>query len=155
MNIEEKVTRAREYFLKGHACSQAVAAAFHEEMGLTEEEVFTLTLGFGGGFGGMREVCGCVSGMTMVLSRLYATDGLNHGQKKELYETVRRAAEMFTAEFGTIGCRQLLISAGETVKAEPRERTPAYYRERPCVRYVEYAAQITAQILQEKENGQR
>ncbi len=38
-------------------------------------DIERLTMGFGGGIGRMREVCGTVSGMAFVISALYADEG--------------------------------------------------------------------------------
>ena len=59
---------AKSYFMQGYNCSQSVAMAFSEEMKMDIEQVKRLTIGFGGGMGRMREVCGAVSGMTFVIS---------------------------------------------------------------------------------------
>ena len=61
---------AKNIFEQGVNCAQAVALAFKDEMGLTEDQIKKLIIGFGGGFGRQRLVCGAVSGMTMVLSYL-------------------------------------------------------------------------------------
>ena len=58
---------AKQFFEGGKNCSQAVALAFCEEMRIDEETVARQTVGFGGGMGRMREVCGTVSGMTYVI----------------------------------------------------------------------------------------
>ena len=63
-----KGTVAKQKFLEGYNCSQAVACAFADEMNMDEETVKRLTIGFGGGMGRMREVCGTVAGATFVLS---------------------------------------------------------------------------------------
>ena len=62
MNHAEK---ARELFLSGCSCSQAVFAAFAEDFGMDPETALKLASSFGGGMGGMRETCGAVSGMLM------------------------------------------------------------------------------------------
>ena len=66
---------AKKYFESGKNCSQSVALAFCDEMGLNEDLVARQTIGFGGGIGRMREVCGTVSGMTYVISNLYGSCG--------------------------------------------------------------------------------
>ena len=62
--------KARDYFLEGYNCAQAVACAYADEMGMTEEQAALLASGFGGGMGRMREVCGAVSGAVLVYSQL-------------------------------------------------------------------------------------
>ena len=58
-----KKEEARELFLKGYNCAQAVAGAYAKEMGMDFDTVVQMVSSFGGGMGRMREVCGAVSGM--------------------------------------------------------------------------------------------
>ena len=46
-----------ELFMKGIDCSQVVAGAFAEELGITQEEAYKMVAGFGGGMG-IGETCG-------------------------------------------------------------------------------------------------
>ena len=63
--------KAAELFVNGSNCAQAVAVAFCDVTGLEPELAAKLSSSFGGGMGRMREVCGAVSGMLMVLGVLY------------------------------------------------------------------------------------
>ena len=63
---ETRVAKARAFFREGWNCCQSVAMAYADVLGLPEKSVAKLASGFGGGFGRLREVCGCVSGMTLV-----------------------------------------------------------------------------------------
>ena len=63
--------RAKELFLEGYNCAQAVLLAFASEVGLDEATSAKLASSFGGGLGGMRQVCGAVSGMCMAAGLLY------------------------------------------------------------------------------------
>lgn len=85
---EAKITRARELFLSGYNCAQSVFAAYAEEAGLTESLALRLSSGFGGGMGGLRSVCGAVSGMFMVVSALRGYDDAadTRGEKAPLCE---------------------------------------------------------------------
>ena len=65
--------KAVALFHEGYNCGQAVTAAFAGEMGMSEEQALKLSVGFGGGMGRMREVCGAFSGMVLVLSGLYGS----------------------------------------------------------------------------------
>ena len=60
-------TRAKENFLNGYNCCQAVFLACTDELGLDTETRAKIASSFGGGMGGMRQVCGAVSGMLMAL----------------------------------------------------------------------------------------
>lgn len=139
MNHAEK---ARELFLAGCSCSQAVFGAFAGDLGLSQDTALRLASSFGGGMGGMRETCGAVTGMLMVagLKWGYSEPG-NLAVKTAHYARVRSLVEAFKAEHSTIVCRELLCHLGE-LKKDPSARTPEYYKVRPCVRFVETAARL-------------
>ena len=59
---------AKELFKKGYNCSQAVFAAFCDQTGLDFDTSLKIASSFGGGMGRLREVCGAVSGMLMVVA---------------------------------------------------------------------------------------
>ncbi len=65
-----KADRAEELFRMGYNCSQSVYAAFAEELDMSVEEAAKRASPFGAGFGKLREVCGAVSGMVLVLGDL-------------------------------------------------------------------------------------
>mgnify|MGYP000482227474 CR=1 FL=1 len=135
---------AKKYFECGKNCSQAVALAFCPEMGLSEEIVERQTIGFGGGMGRMREVCGAVSGMTFVISALYDDD------KSGIYKRVQAVANEFREENGSIVCRELLglsKPGPDSPLAEPR--TKEYYKKRPCAELAACAADILERHLEE------
>lgn len=144
--------RARENFLKGYNCAQSVAIAFAAEMGKSEEEVARLASSFGGGMGKLREVCGAVSGALLVYGALRGYSDPTDGEaKKRQYAQVQDFAARFKAEHETIICRELLknIALKKEGTSEPEERTPEYYRTRPCARFVETAARILEDMLAE------
>ena len=139
--------RAREYFLQGYNCAQAVALAFADLTGIDEETLARLASPFGGGMGRMREVCGAVSGMLMVegLLRGYS-DPKTTDEKRETYARVQDLATRFRAECGSIICRELLAGQADSAPA-PTERTPAFYQKRPCASLVALAAKILDESL--------
>ena len=66
-NIEERVEKARRLFKEGgYNCCQAVVLAYNDLFDLDDETAAAISSGFGGGMGRMREVCGSVSGMTLL-----------------------------------------------------------------------------------------
>ncbi len=137
-----KGEKAKEMFMSGCNCAQAVAAAFADEMGLDRDLVKKLTLGFGGGIGRMREVCGTVSAMAFVISALYNND------KGKIYERIQCVANKFRAENGSIVCRELLgLSIKGADSPEPEKRTALYYKKRPCAELVGMAADILEEYI--------
>ena len=130
---------AAELFLQGYNCAQAVAVAFTDVTGMDKKEAAKLAAPFGGGMGRMREVCGAVSGMLMVLGTLYGYDNADaDSKKKELYQQVQALAEQFKEENGSIICREILKNPPSDPNPSPR--TAEYYAKRPCARMVMTAA---------------
>ena len=140
--------KAAELFLAGYNCAQAVAAAFSEELGLTESQAARMVSAFGGGMGRLREVCGAVSGMLFVLSSLYGYDTPGDDEsKKVLYGQVQELAAAFREANGTIICRELLDHP--STDPNPSPRTAEFYAKRPCARFVLTAAELMDRFLEE------
>lgn len=139
---------AKNLFLEGYNCSQAVAGAFSDILKIDKETLIKLSSSFGGGMGRLREVCGAVSGMFIVLGILEGyTDASDNTHKKEHYENIQKLAEEFRKENGAIVCRELL---GLTVKKDdptPEKRNGEYYKKRPCAELVKSAADILEKYL--------
>ena len=103
-----KAERARELFLEGCNCAQAVFLAFAEEK-MDRDTALKIASGFGGGMAGMRNVCGAVNGMFMAYGLLCGpADPTDRAAKAKSYETLRQLAGEFEARNGSLICRQLL-----------------------------------------------
>ena len=139
------------YFKEGYNCSQAVALAFHEEMGLDEQTAVRLASAFCGGMGRLREVCGAVSGMFMVLGAVngYA-DASDNAAKKALYADVQALAARFRERNRSIVCRELLGLPGAEKDPTPDARTEAYYKKRPCAMLVGDACEFLEDYLKNR-----
>jgi C_GCAxxG_C_C family probable redox protein len=144
INIDERVERARNYFLEGYNCAQAVVMAFDDVMAMDVVALARLAAPFGGGMGRMREVCGTVSGMFMVAGMTqYTAENADKSAKDNQYAFVQNLANKFKDECGSIICRELLALPPKT--SEPpvsEERTEKYYSKRPCAECVRIAASI-------------
>ena len=80
---------AKEKFLQGFACSQAVALAFSDVMGLNEETISKIMLPYGGGLGRLRLTCGAVSGLAAVIGMVFAEGENSPENKKKVYGIVQ------------------------------------------------------------------
>ena len=143
--------RARELFMEGYNCAQAVACAFCDVTGMEIDDAARMASSFGGGLGRLREVCGTVSGAALILGIVegYSEPG-DMEAKKAHYARVQEFARRFTEINGTIICRELLKGIDTSVGGEPAERTPEYYAKRPCPALAACAAKILEEML---ENG--
>ena len=140
--------KAAELFLSGYNCAQAVAVAFTDVTGLTEAQAAKMASAFGGGMGRMREVCGAVGGMLMVLSYVYGYDTPGDDiSKKRLYGQVQALAAGFRAENGSIICREILKNPPSD--PNPTPRTAEFYAKRPCAKMVMTAARLLEQFMEE------
>ena len=141
--------------MSGYNCCQSVFTAYSDLFGLDRDTSLRLSCSFGAGMGGMREVCGTVSAMFMIAGLVCGnTDPADQAAKTENYETVRRMAAAFKAEHKTIICREILGLRAAEKSAAPSERTPEYYRKRPCVRMVATAARIIEDTFPELFSGE-
>ena len=143
---------AKQNFMNGYNCSQAVLLAFCEDFGLEKETALKISQPFGGGMGRMREVCGTVTGMLMVLGLAAGNaDAKDAENKKNVYKSVQELAEKFKADNGSIICRELLgFQKSKPETYVPSERTTEYYKKRPCPELCRYAADLLENFLNTK-----
>lgn len=148
-----RAERAKEYFLQGYACSQAVALAFADLTGVDEETLSKITLPFGGGMGRLRLTCGAVSGMAAVAGLLFAKSENTPENKKNTYATVQELCAKFKEANGSLICGELLAGMKLPVEvggvAEPR--TAEYYKKRSCAEMVACAAKILDEYIRQKD----
>lgn len=144
---------AKQNFMNGYNCSQAVLLAFCEDFGLEKETALKISEPFGGGMGRMREVCGTVTGMFMVLGLAMGNSDAKDGStKKNVYKSVQELAEKFKQDNGSIICRELLgLQKANKESYVPSERTTEYYKKRPCPELCKYAADILEEYLKEED----
>ena len=139
--------RAAEAFLSDYNCAQAVTLAFADLMDVEEAVALRMASPFGGGMGRMREVCGAVSGMLLVLGDLYGyCEAQDTAGKKQLYKDIQDLAGAFRHRIGSIVCREILKNPPSD--PNPTPRTEAFYANRPCVRMVMTAAELLEEFIE-------
>ena len=148
-----RAERAKELFLQGYACSQAVALAFSDVMGIEEGDISKLMLPFGGGLGRLRLTCGAVSGMAAVIGLTCAKAENSPENKKDTYAIVQQLCGKFQAETGSLICAELLsgMKVPVEVGGNAEARTAEYYRKRSCGDMVALAARIVEEYLTENQ----
>ena len=152
IDINQRVAKAKEYFNSGYNCCQAVVLAYADIIALEPTLAATISASFGGGMGRLREVCGAVSGMTMVASFLSPCPTADDpAAKKANYTLVQHFAERFREQNGAIVCRTLLGLDQTKDEPTPSPRTAEYYKKRPCAELVGDAARIIGEYLLDKK----
>ena len=141
MRMDNYGEKAVALFATGLNCAQSVYCAFAEDLGMDAETAAKVSSGLGGGVGRLREVCGAVTGATLVLGMKFGPD------KVAVYEKVQAFAAAFKAETGSVVCRELLAGTGATTGGAPEARTAEYYRKRPCSELVRLAADLVAKTV--------
>ena len=132
----------------GFSCSQAVLAAFAEDLGLDVNLARRIAGGFGGGMGRLGLTCGAVTGAMMVI-------GLKHGAasaadlpaKQKTQQLVREFMQQFTARHESLACRDLLgadISTPEGSERIKQENLIANL----CPGFVTTAVEILDELVQ-------
>lgn len=169
-NVEERVLAAKENFrVHGYNCCQAVLLAYNDVLGLDEDTAATLASGLGGGMGRLREVCGSVTAMFIIAGFIHpAADPSVKTDRTANYALVQQAAARFRELNGSIVCKELLglvpksavgkngigipAAQAEELPAEspePSDRTPEYYRKRPCEELIGISARIIGNMILE------
>jgi len=101
--------RALAQFATDSACSQSVAVAFSDVIGLDESVLHRITTGFGGGIAGRQMACGAVTGGVLVLSARYGSDGPDQVDRKAATkEAVEAYLEAVETRLGSLSCRGIL-----------------------------------------------
>ncbi len=105
----KKSDLAVEKHLNGYNCAQAVLCAFSDLTNYTEDELFRISEAFGGGMGGLGNVCGAVSAMVMLVGILHSKgiDKLPETNKKVSYMDAGRLIKKFESENLTTICSEL------------------------------------------------
>ncbi len=143
--------RAKQFFMQGYACSQAVLMSFSDVIGIPEEQCAKISLPFGGGMGRQRLTCGCVSSALMVLGMIKGKSEPNQANKIDVYAYTREFCRRFAEKNGSIICEEILKSRALKVEkgGVPEERTDEYYKKRPCAMLVETTVELLENYLTE------
>lgn len=144
-----RADRAKEMFLQGYNCSQAVVGAFADLFGFDNVTAMKFAEGLGGGMGRMRLTCGAVAAMATLASMKMSSG--KPGDLKlrgEIYAVIQKMAGEFKDNNGSVICAELLgVALPKDNSATPEERTPDYYRRRPCADKIYQCALLVEKYL--------
>lgn len=138
---------AKELYLQGFLCSQAVLAAFSEELGLSTQQAHRLGACFGGGMC-KSEVCGACTGALMVLGLKYGECVPGPEGRIKSNDVTVRFLEQFRSENGSYMCRDLLGCDLATQEGKEFAKKNGLFAG-ICPKMVASAAEITEKLLNE------
>ena len=142
--------RAAANFISGCHCAQAVLMAYAEVLARTQDQAAMVAVGHGGGMGRLRLHCGAFSAAVMLAGAIEGPDGAKKEHRPQTYARVQEIHRRFIEVNGTVSCAELLGRAGVPEDPTPEERTPEYYRKRPCERVIRSACKIIDELLAER-----
>jgi len=142
-----KTDCALSLFRQGFSCSQAVAAAFAEELGLDKDNALRISQPFGGGIARRADWCGALTGAFLVI-------GLKHGRiraedaaaRDRTYALVQEFIDRFKARHLQTHCKDLLGCDIGTPEGQKIAEEKNLHKTR-CEDYVRDAAAILEEIL--------
>lgn len=147
-NEDQVGLRAKDLFLSGVNCAEAVSLSVVERLGSGRELPPGIASGFGGGIGRCGLVCGAISGAVIAAGwHLGKESGVI--DKDKLYEILSSLVRAFQSRFGSANCRELI---GFNL-ADPEEHLEALksgtFTEK-CASFVEFCASETVGLLEQR-----
>lgn len=143
----EAIESAVKLFQEGFSCSQAVLAAFSEQLGLDRSQALRIATAFGGGMARTAGTCGAVTGALMVLGlargRIHAED---EEAREQNYELVHEFMDRFRQRQGSLICKELLGYDLSTIAGRESIRN-LKLSESHCQEIVRTAAEILVAML--------
>lgn len=104
--VEEAVNNKKN----GYNCAQAVACAFCDYAGISEDEMKKITQGFAVGMGTMEGSCGAIAGAAVVL-------GMANDNPGKTFKDVRGIMSQFKEQNGSVICKELKgLETGEVLR---------------------------------------
>ncbi len=105
---EYSVEKITDMFMHGIDCSQVIAAAYSDRLGMDEKELMRMTSAFGGGM--LRgETCGAVIAAFILLGLKYGHDHEDDVDgKTEIYKKMALFREQYSKKYDSEVCRELL-----------------------------------------------
>lgn len=144
--------KGKNYFLLGYNCSQSVVLAFQDKLNLPTSTLLSLASSFGGGIGRLREVCGCISAMAIIMGLLYGNyDKDDVSDKAKHYQLIQNLTFQFKDKYGSYICADLLNLKKGPSNPMPGIRNKAYYESRPCGNYIYYMCELIAREIEKHE----
>jgi C_GCAxxG_C_C family probable redox protein len=144
----EKEELVLQYFPKFGNCAQSVFNTFCEDLHFDKDRALNLARGFGGGMGGMGEICGAVSAAIMVIGLHLGNVITDEYKLKELTEQkVNTLLENFKELHGSYYCKDLLDGCSLKTPSGKNEFKEKELLNNVCKKCVSSSVKITDGII--------
>jgi len=137
--------RAKELFLSGFNCAEAVLMAVTESLGVADDLVPRIATGFGGGMSGHGYTCGAVTGAVMAAGTVLGRDKPD-GDRKQLYAICSTMMDEFDERFSSVACFDLVGVDWRDAEEKARAHNDRVLQEK-CVAFVTFAASRIVKFL--------
>ncbi|MEA1974907.1 MAG: C-GCAxxG-C-C family protein [Bacillota bacterium] len=128
---------AKKNYLGRFNCAQSVVLSFKDEIGLSDDYLEKISLGFGGGIGNLQKTCGALTGGVIVLSVL---------DKDNIKNLIKKLFEEFEIRNGYLECLNLInIDFVDTSYVLTEEEN--IIKQEKCLGYVLDVVEILEMLL--------
>lgn len=124
ITLEQRLQRAADLHSKGYSCSQCMVMAF-DDVEDYNPILVAASAPFGRGVGGLQQICGVVSGFSMLEGlRVYG----NPSDKAVLFENVKHLAGEYQNLNGSCICGELLSSRKKSCRMLIEDGVTIFHR---------------------------
>jgi|LGOV01.1.fsa_nt_gb C_GCAxxG_C_C family probable redox protein len=132
-----KKSIAKKNYMGKFNCAQSVVLAFKDEIGLSDEYLEKISLGFGGGIGNLQKTCGALTGGVIVLSIL---------DKDNLKSSIKKLFKEFEIRNQYVDCLSLInINFSDTLYVLTEEEN--IIKQEKCLGYVLDVVEILGMLI--------
>jgi len=151
----DRPEKAKEYMATHYNCAQSIVKAFASETDIPENDIAHLAFPFGAGLGRQGNVCGALSGASMILGAKYGKifQG-KEAYREKLYGLTQELLEQFKEKQGTILCRELTHFDLSKPEELQRARETGVFTTK-CPVFVQQAAEILEELLRQEEQANK
>ncbi|MCL2039326.1 MAG: C-GCAxxG-C-C family protein [Bacteroidetes bacterium] len=117
-----RVEKAKLLKKEGYNCAQSVLLTFSDILDIDENTAIKLTQPLGLGICSLKEVCGVITAMALMLGMyMGSADVKDKDTKNKLFTKVNEIAEQFRKENGSLVCKELrsIDDANPNIKHKP------------------------------------
>ncbi|HVM50750.1 MAG TPA: C-GCAxxG-C-C family protein [Candidatus Acidoferrum sp.] len=139
---------AKETFLAGYNCAQAVLYAFGPELGLPGETALKVAAGLGSGVARRGQTCGALTGGILALGLKYGRgEQQDRSATEQTYQKTLELLNRFEKRHGSCRCRVLLQGCNLQTEEGRRHFKERDLLHKQCVGYMQTVGEELVDLL--------